>query len=63
MDAWKWIALGFLILGVAVLPVFSYSLSWSIYPSLFCGFVAVLVFLVSIFSKRGSAIWRDRGQG
>lgn len=63
MDGWKWVAIAFLILGAVALPFFPYSHSWSIYPSIFCWFLAVLTFLVSIFSKRGSTVWHHRGQG
>jgi hypothetical protein len=63
VDLWKWIALAFFILGFVVLPLFPYSVNWSIFPTAFCWFVAVLTFLVSIFSKRGSTVWKNRGQG
>lgn len=63
MDVWKWVALGFFILGFVVLPFYSYSHSWSIYPIIFCWFITVLALLVSVFSKRGSTVWHHRGQG
>jgi hypothetical protein len=61
MDAWKWIAVAFLILGFVILPFWPYSQNWTIYPSIFCWFLMVLILLVSVFSKRGSTIWRHKG--
>lgn len=60
---WKWVSLAFLLLAVICLPFWPYSLNWSIYPSIFCVFVAILTFLVSVFAKRGSAVWKSKGQG
>jgi hypothetical protein len=60
---WKWLSLALFILGIVCLPLWPYSLNWSIYPSVFCFFLAVLALLVSVFAKRGSAIWKDKGQG
>ncbi|HZQ52224.1 MAG TPA: hypothetical protein VFB14_08510 [Bryobacteraceae bacterium] len=58
---WKWVSLVFFIAGIACVPLWPYSLNWTIYPMAFCFFVAVLTLLVSIFSKHGGVIWRDRG--
>lgn len=60
---WKWVSLAFFILGIVCLPVGPYSVTWRIYPTAFCWFVAVLTFLVSIFAKRGGTIWKHKGQG
>jgi hypothetical protein len=57
---WKWISLGFVVLAVICLVLRE---PWSIYATAFCFFVAVLTFLVSIFGKRGSTVWKGRGQG
>jgi hypothetical protein len=59
----KWVSLGFLILAIILLPVWPYSGKWTFYPSAFCCFVAILLFLVSVVAKRGSALWKHRGQG
>ncbi len=59
----KWVSLAFFILGIVCLPVWPYSSSWRLYPTIFCWFLAVLTFLVSIFAKRGSTVWRHKGQG
>jgi hypothetical protein len=58
---WKYVSLAFFILGIVCLPFWSYSVNWSIYPSVFCWFVMILTLLVSVFSKHGSTIWRGRG--
>jgi hypothetical protein len=60
---WKWASLVFFILGIVCLPFWPYSGNWSIYPSAFCWFIAILTLLVSIFAKRGSTVWKHRGQG
>lgn len=60
---WKWVSLVFFIAGIVCVPLWPYSLSWTIYPMAFCFFVAALTLLVSIFSKHGSMIWRGRGHG
>lgn len=60
---WKWVSLVFFVVGIICLPIWPYSHAWMPYPTAFCWFIAVLTFLVSIFSKRGSAVWRHRGQG
>lgn len=59
----KWVSLCFVILAILCLPVWPYSAQWRFYPAAFCVFVAVLTFLVSIFAKRGSTVWKGRGQG
>lgn len=60
---WKWVSLGLFILGIICLPVWPYSSNWTFYPSAFCFFLTILTFLVSVFAKRGSAIWKGRGHG
>jgi hypothetical protein len=55
--------LGFFILAIICLPFWPYSGNWTIYPTLFFLFVAVLTFLVNLFGKRGSTIWKRKGQG
>lgn len=60
---WKWVSLVFFLLGIACLPFWPYSSSWPIYPTVFCWFLAVLTLLVSIFAKRGSSLWKNKGQG
>jgi hypothetical protein len=60
---WKWVALVFFLLGIFCLPVWPYSSNWHIYPTVFCWFIAALTLLVSIFAKRGSTIWKHKGQG
>lgn len=59
----KWVSLVFFLAGILCLPVWPYSSNWLIYPTAFCWFVAVLTFLVSIVAKRGSALWKHKGQG
>ncbi len=59
----RWIALAFFILGIVCLPVWPYSTNWMIYPTAFCWFIAVLTFLVNLFGKRGSTIWKGKGKG
>lgn len=60
---WKWISLALFLLGIVCLPVWPYNSAWRFYPSAFCFFLGVLTFLVSIFAKRGSAVWKHKGQG
>ena len=60
---WKWASLAFFILGLLCLPVWPYSASWPIYPTAFAWFVSLLTLLVSIFAKRGSTVWKHKGQG
>ena len=60
---WKWASLAFFIVGIVCLPFWPYSRNWSIYPAAFCWFLAILTFLVSIFAKRGSTVWKHKGQG
>jgi hypothetical protein len=57
------VSLGFFILAIICLPFWPYSGNWTIYPTLFFLFVAVLTFLVNLFGKRGSAVWKRKGQG
>lgn len=61
--AWKRVSLTFFVLGVVLLPVWPYSSNWPIYPTVFCWFLAALTFLVGIFAKRGSTLWKHKGQG
>jgi hypothetical protein len=60
---WRIVSAIFVLLGIACFPVWPYAVSLPIYLSGFCFFVAVLTFLVSIFARRGSAVWKGRGQG
>ena len=60
---WKWVSLAFFVLAVICLPVWPYSPNWTFYPSIFCLFLTVLTLLVSVVAKRGSALWKHRGQG
>lgn len=60
---WKWVSITFFVLGTLCLPVWPYSAGWRLYPTAFCFFVGVLTLLVSIFAKRGSTVWKDKGQG
>ncbi len=59
----RWIALAFFILAIICLPVWPYSGHWTVYPSAFLIFLAVLIFLVNLFGKRGSTVWKGKGQG
>jgi hypothetical protein len=59
----RFVSLGFFILAVICLPVWPYSANWTIYPSVFCVFIAALTFLVNLFGKRGSTVWKGKGQG
>lgn len=59
----KWVSVFFFILGIICLPVWPYNASWRFYPSAFCFFVGLLTLLVSIFAKRGSTVWKHKGQG
>jgi hypothetical protein len=60
---WTIAALVALILCVATLPVWPYSGPRSLYLCMFFAFAAALLFLVGIFGRRGSALWKDKGQG
>ena len=64
---WKIISLFFLLAGILSLPIWPFGHPWPSDASLaicgFCFFVAGLTFLVSILGRRGSTIWRHRGQG
>jgi len=60
---WRILSLVFVLIGVLVMPTWSYSQNFSIFAPAFCWFLAVLFFLVSIFARQGSAIWRHRGHG
>ena len=59
----KWVSLAFFLFAILSLPVWPYGRNWTFYPSIFCGFVAVLTLVVSVIGKRGSAVWKHRGQG
>lgn len=64
---WKVVSLIFLLIAVILLPFWPYPRPWP--PDAnnvivgFSIFVAILTFLVSIMARRGSAVWRGRGQG
>jgi hypothetical protein len=61
---WKVAGLVALILCIATLPVWPYSRGpRGLYLCMFFGFAAALLFLVGFFGRRGSALWKDRGQG
>jgi hypothetical protein len=60
---WRILAFLFVIAGILAIPLWPYSQNWSIFAPAFCWFLAILSFLISIFARRGSAIWKDRGQG
>ncbi len=45
------------------MPLWPYSHNWSVFAPAFCWFLAVLTFLLSFFARRGSEIWKHRGQG
>ena len=60
---WRLIALVFFVIGLIVMPLWPYSQNWSVFAPGFCWFVAVLMILMSFFAKRGSEIWKNRGQG
>ncbi len=60
---WKWVSIVFFFVALVCLPIWPYSANWRFYPSAFCVFVGILTLLVSIFAKRGSAIWKHKGQG
>jgi hypothetical protein len=52
-----------LIVGFFFLPFWPWiHEAWWIYAVFACVFIAVLTFLVSIFGKWGSVIWRGKGQ-
>ena len=62
---WKLISLILFALGIAALPVWPYPRPWPAEANLmicgFCFFLAALTFLVSIFARHGSTVWRGRG--
>jgi hypothetical protein len=62
---WRIVSLLFLLMAIAALPFWPYPHPWPNSATLaicgFCFFVAALTFLVSIFSRHGSALWRGRG--
>jgi hypothetical protein len=60
---WKLISGIFFVLGIVFAVWFAFDRSWPIYAAAFCFFVAILTFLVSIFARRGSALWQGRGKG
>ena len=61
--AWRLVSLLFAIIGILAMPVWPYSQNWSVFAPGFCWFLAGLTFLLSIFARRGSQIWKHRGQG
>lgn len=64
---WKVVSLVFLLAAIAFLPFWPYPRPWptgaNVVISGFCIFVAILSFLVSIMGRKGSVLWKDRGQG
>ncbi|MGA8028167.1 MAG: hypothetical protein WB992_13575 [Bryobacteraceae bacterium] len=60
---WRWVSISLFIIGILSLPFWPYSKEFTIYPTAFCWFLTVLTLLVSIFGKRGSELWRHKGQG
>jgi uncharacterized membrane protein len=60
---WRIISLILFVIGIFVMPLWPYSRNWSVFAPGFCWFLAILMFLVSIFARRGSEIWKHRGQG
>jgi hypothetical protein len=60
---WKIVSGIFFLLFVLFLVWFAFDRSWPIYAAGFSLFIAVLTFLVSIFARRGSTIWKGRGKG
>lgn len=60
---WRIVSIIFALLGIFAMPLWPWSQNWSVFAPGFCWFVAILVFLVSIFARRGSELWRNRGQG
>jgi hypothetical protein len=64
---WKIVSLVFLLAAIILLPFWPYPRPWPSGANTiivgFCIFVAILTFLVSIMARRGSAVWKGRGQG
>lgn len=64
---WKIVSLVFLISAVIFMPFWPYHRPWPPDANLpivgFCIFVAILTFLVSVMGRRGSTVWKGRGQG
>lgn len=61
---WKWISVAALVIGFFFLPFWPWiHQEWWIYAVFGCVFIAGLSFLISLFGKRGSVIWKDKGQG
>jgi uncharacterized membrane protein len=60
---WRILSIVFVLAGILAMPAWPYSQNWSIFAPAFCWFVAILFFLVSIFARHGSAVWRHRGHG
>jgi MFS superfamily sulfate permease-like transporter len=65
--AWKVVSLLFLLIAVIFLPFWPYHRPWppeaNLFIVVFSVFVAILTFLVSIMARRGSDVWKGRGQG
>ncbi|MDQ2839481.1 MAG: DUF3309 domain-containing protein [Acidobacteriota bacterium] len=60
---WRIVSLILFIAGILAMPLWPYSRNWSVFAPGFCWFLAVLAFLISVFARRGSKIWKHRGQG
>lgn len=64
---WKVVSIVFFLAGIGFLPFWGYDRPWPNEASLpicgFCFFVAILTFLVSVMARRGSTVWKGRGQG
>jgi TRAP-type uncharacterized transport system fused permease subunit len=59
---WKLVSGLFLLLGIVFLIWLAFDTSWPVYAAAFCFFIAILTFLVSIFSRRGSRVWQGKGK-
>jgi hypothetical protein len=64
---WKVVSLLFFLAAIILLPFWPYPRPWPPDANLpivgFCLFFAILTFLVSIMGRRGSSVWKGRGQG
>ncbi|HEX4809047.1 MAG TPA: DUF3309 family protein [Bryobacteraceae bacterium] len=60
---WRVISLIALFIALIALPIWPFSSRWTIYPSGFFFLIGIVTFAVSQFGRRGSPIWRNRGQG
>ena len=60
---WRVISAIFFALAIICLPFWPYSHGWTIFPTAFCMLVTFVTLLVNLFGKKGSAIWKHKGQG